>query len=49
MKKISVEEAYQREIAEMQAQVHRLQVRVKELIEENENLKRQLFGDTDGC
>lgn len=50
MEQMTVEEMYKKEIADMQAQVHHLQVRVKELIEENENLKRQLFGEpTDGC
>jgi cell division protein FtsB len=50
METLTREEMYQREIAEMQAQVHRLQLRVKELHDENELLKKQLFGEaTDGC
>ena len=50
METLTREEMYRKEIAEMQAQVHHLQVRVKELIEENELLKKQLFGDEPtGC
>lgn len=50
MERMTVEEMYKKEIALMQEQVHHLQIRVKELIEENELLKKQLFGEpTDGC
>ena len=36
------EEMMNKEIAEMQSSIHHLQIRVKELIEENEKLKSQI-------
>tara|TARA_B100000963_G_scaffold360622_1_gene392221 strand:+ start:17225 stop:17395 length:171 start_codon:yes stop_codon:yes gene_type:complete len=41
MNRYNVEAALKNEIAQMQKQVHELQVRVKELSEENIDLKRR--------
>ncbi len=39
---MTTEEMMKKEIAEMQSSIHHLQIRVKELIEENEKLKSQI-------
>ena len=39
---LTTEEMMKKEIAEMQSSIHHLQIRVKELIEENEKLKSQI-------
>ena len=39
---MTTEEVMKREIADMQASIHHLQIRVKELVEENEKLKSQI-------
>jgi len=39
---MTTEEVMKKEIAEMQSSIHHLQIRVKELVEENEKLKSQI-------
>ena len=39
---MTTEEMMKKEIAEMQSSIHHLQIRVKELVEENEKLKSQI-------
>ena len=39
---MTTEEMMKKEIAEMQSSIHHLQMRVKELVEENEKLKSQI-------
>ena len=39
---MTTEEMMKKEIADMQSSIHHLQIRVKELIEENEKLKSQI-------
>jgi len=39
---MTTEEIMKKEIAEMQSSIHHLQIRVKELVEENEKLKSQI-------
>ena len=39
---MSKEDIYKKEIAEMQSSIHHLQVRVKELSEENREMKEQI-------
>ena len=39
---MTTEEMMKKEIAEMQSSIHYLQMRVKELVEENEKLKSQI-------
>ena len=39
---MTTEEMMKKEISEMQSSIHHLQIRVKELIEENEKLKSQI-------
>ena len=39
---MTTEEMMKKEIADMQSSIHHLQIRVKELVEENEKLKSQI-------
>ena len=39
---MTTEEKMKKEIADMQSSIHHLQIRVKELVEENEKLKSQI-------
>ena len=39
---MTTEEIMKKEIAEMQSSIHHLQIRVKELVEENEKLKSEI-------
>tara|TARA_B100000282_G_scaffold244986_1_gene188164 strand:- start:44 stop:262 length:219 start_codon:yes stop_codon:yes gene_type:complete len=39
---MTTEELMKKEIADMQSSIHHLQIRVKELVEENEKLKSQI-------
>lgn len=39
---MTTEEVMKKEIAEMQSSIHHLQIRVKELVEENEKLKSEI-------
>lgn len=39
---MTTEEMMKKEIADMQSSIHHLQMRVKELVEENEKLKSQI-------
>ena len=41
-KVMTKEDIYKKDIAELQSSIHHLQIRVKELVEENEKLKSQI-------